>query len=211
MRRLVSTILVTAATFAPAASVNAQSIGFKLGASISTLSVSDDENSAIKSTTNFGGGGFIRFGMGNLGIQLELLSLTKGADVDAPGDDDINFRFEYVEVPVLLHLPLTSGSSFAPYVFGGPTIGLEIGCEAQVPGNAAVDCDDDAADIFERKKTDFGLAVGGGLAFAMGPGALLVEGRYTFGLTGISESESSPDIKNRSAFIAAGYSIPLNR
>lgn len=212
MRRLLCVLLSTAATFATAAPSSAQSIGFKLGASISTLSISDDsDNSDIKSATSFGGGGFIRFDMGRIGIQAEVLSMTKGADIDVPGDDDTNYRIEYIEIPLLVHVPLTMGANFAPYVFAGPALGLEVGCEVSHPGVAALDCGDDNADVFDRKKTDLGLVAGGGLAFAMGPGALLFEGRYTWGMTSISQSESGPDVKNRAAFLAVGYSIPLNR
>ena len=45
----------------------------------------------------------------------------------------------------------------------------------------------------------------------MGPGALLLEGRYTWGLTNISDVADAVEIKNRSAYITAGYSIPLGR
>src|SRR5688572_6138187 len=108
MRRLITALLVGVSTFGAASSLAAQDIGFKLGASISRLNIDGDDNeSEIKSATAFGGGGFIRFGMGRFGIQAELLSLTKGADIDVAGDDDLNYRLEYVEIPVLLHLPLT--------------------------------------------------------------------------------------------------------
>jgi opacity protein-like surface antigen len=183
---------------------SAQTIGFKLGMASTKFDVSDGPD--YDSKTGFVGGGFIRFDMGRIGIQPELLSVSKGAEVDAA---DMKVSLEYVEIPVLLHLPLMMGSSFAPYVVAGPSFAFEIDCSAS-SGGVSADCDLDE-DSSERKKTDFGLAVGGGLAFAMGPGALLLEGRYTHGLTNLNDSTDPFEIRNRAFYFMGGYSIPLGR
>jgi hypothetical protein len=216
MRRFSTVIIAGAAALAVSAtSVDAQTIGFKLGASMSKFSV-DGTTDVYDFTTGFAGGGFVRFGFGRLGIQPEILSVTKGAEIDGGGTagEDASIKIEYIEVPVLLHFPLTYGSSFAPYVFGGPAFGFDIGCEQSL-GGVETDCDDESLgeDMFQRKSIDVGLAAGGGLAFAMGPGALLVEGRYTWGLTNINDNEGTDqvDVKNRSILLLAGYSIPLGR
>jgi hypothetical protein len=187
--------------------VDAQTIGFKLGGSMSKFSA-DGTTDTYDFMTSFAGGGFVRFGFGRLGIQPEILSVTKGAEFDdsGAGGEDTSIKIEYVEIPVLLHFPLTYGASFAPYVFGGPAFAFEIGCE-----ESEVDCDEALSGLLPlRKGTDIGLSAGGGLAFAMGPGALLLEGRYTWGLTDIDESETFSH-KNRSILLLAGYSIPLGR
>jgi len=215
MRRFSTVIIAGAAALAvSASSVDAQTIGFKLGASMSKFS-SDGTTDVYDFMTSFAGGGFVRFGFGRLGIQPEILSVTKGAEIDGggTGGEDASYKIEYVEVPVLLHLPLTYGASFAPYVMGGPAFGFDIGCEESL-GGTETDCDD-VTDGFlsERKSIDIGLSAGGGLAFAMGPGAVLVEGRYTWGLTNINDSAVPDpiDVKNRSILLLAGYSIPLGR
>jgi hypothetical protein len=211
MRRFSTVIIAGAAALAvSASSVDAQTIGFKLGASMSKFSA-EGTTDTYDFMTSFAGGGFVRFGFGRLGIQPEILSVTKGAEVDDGGTGgDASIKIEYVEVPVLLHLPLTYGASFAPYVMGGPAFAFEIGCESSLSGTE-VDCDDDTGGLLsQRKSIDIGLSAGGGLAFAMGPGAVLVEGRYTWGLTNIDDSEVT-DVKNRSILLLAGYSIPLGR
>jgi len=211
MRRIPRSILAGAALLAFAAtSAAGQTIGFKLGASLSTLSVGGSTE-GFNYSTGFTGGGFIRFDLGRIGVQPEILTVTKGAKFEGgPGDDEAGVNIEYVAVPVLLHVPLMYGQSFAPYVFGGPEIAFDIGCEQDL-GPTEVDCEDPAADEFQRKSIDFGLTAGGGLAFAMGPGALLLEGRYTWGLTNIQDIDGEDEVKNRSAYIMAGYSIPLGR
>ena len=210
MKKLSYALIAGATALAFSAPAHAQTIGFKLGASMSTLSV-DGTTADFDHTTGFAGGGFVRFGFGRLGIQPEILSVTKGAETDGvAGGEDLAIKIEYVAIPILLHLPLTYGSSFAPYVFGGPEIAFEIGCE-----QGDVDCNDPslADGVFEPKSTDFGLTAGGGLAFAMGPGALLLEGRYTWGLSNINDTPGTDqsEVKNRSALFLAGYSIPLGR
>jgi hypothetical protein len=211
MKRFASVLFASAALLAlSAAAAEAQTIGFKLGASISNLSI---EETTSDWASGFVGGGFVRFGFGRLGIQPEVLSVTKGAEFDGgEGGEDSSIDIEYIAVPVLLHLPLTYGASFAPYLIAGPEFAFDMGCEYSSDAGD-VDCDgEDMPDgPLARKSIDIGLSAGGGLAFAMGPGALLLEGRYTWGLTNISDQPDPSEMKNRSAYVLAGYSIPLGR
>jgi hypothetical protein len=105
-------------------------------------------------------------------------------------------------VPILAVVPIAMGG-IAPYLFAGPSFAFKIGCNVEVDDDSE-DCGDDDG----LKSTDIGATVGGGLEFPMGPGALLVEGRYNFGLSNISDTEGT-DAKTRTAAILAGYSIPL--
>jgi hypothetical protein len=211
------TVIAAVAAFAVlgASDISAQTIGFKLGASFANWNI-EDENVEISTDaiTSFMGGGFVRFGLGRLGFQPELLVVTRGAEF-AAGDGDIfdvgRFKVDYVEVPVLLVLPLTSGMGIAPYIMGGPSFAFEIGCkiEAETGGtDVSEDCDQQGTDVFDRKSMDIGLTAGGGIEFPLGPGALLIEGRYNFGLSNIYDGESV-SIKSRTPAILAGYSIPL--
>jgi hypothetical protein len=52
--------------------------------------------------------------------------------------------------------------------------------------------------------------VGGGISVPMGPGALLLEGRYNFGLLNLIK-DSDETIRNRSGAVLVGYSIPIGR
>lgn len=203
MRSFTRMILTAALVLgAAASSVQAQTIGFKLGAAFPNL---DFDGETTDRMTTFAGGGHIRFGFaGRLGLQAEILSLTKGARVqDTP--NEVDFRLEYVEIPVLLHVPLTMGTSFAPYVFAGPSIGLEVRCRVS-GGGVTADCEDNA----NRRSTDLGIHAGAGLAFAMGPGALLIEGRYNHGLSNLNEGTGGA-VRTRTPAVMVGYEIPLGR
>jgi hypothetical protein len=196
MRRLLIAPSAFALALALSSAAQAQSIGFKLGATMANQEF--DPEFETSSITDFAGGGFVRFGLGRLGVQVEALSITKGSEDDA----DVQTKIEFIEVPLLLHLPLTMGQSFAPYIIAGPSAAFNIGCERGTAAGVPSDCDD------EFEKTDFGLSAGGGLGFVMGPGAVLLEGRYTWGLKNINDGDIT-EIKNRSALFLVGYEIPI--
>jgi len=196
MRRLLVTCCVLLVLVA-GNTAHAQSIGFKAGGSLANQEF--DPEAERNSLSGFAGGGFLRFGFGRMGIQLEVLSLTKGSESVT---DFSETKLTYIEVPLLLHLPLTVGQSFAPYVIVGPSLAFDINCEVEV-GDVPQDCG-------EREKVDFGVSTGGGLGVAAGPGALLLEGRYTWGLKNISEDPAA-EIKNRTALFIIGYEIPIGR
>lgn len=210
MRCIVPGAVALAAMLACAGQADAQIIGFKLGAASSTLDVEDNDLSA-RSITGFAGGAYFRFALGErLGIQIEVLSIQKGADLRAEDPaDNIDVRLDYLEVPLLLHVPIGASETFTPYAVAGPTVGFETRCRATRPEGQAEDC---SAAGFERSSPDFGLAAGGGLAFLLGPGILLLEGRYTWGLTDLNvAADDTGSIRNRSAVLTAGFVVPLGR
>ena len=213
-RTCVLALFVAMLLVAPPLSAQGLVIGFKVGPTFSNLDVSDDENEEENRLTSFGGGGFIRFSLGRLSIQPELLALTKGSEVDGPGDDDFKIKIDYVEVPVFLNLSFGTGT-VRPYLLIGPSFAFDIGCTAEADfGGSEIeeDCDDAAAGLeFTRSSIDVGGAVGLGLSLAAGPGSLLFEGRYTHGFTDIFDDEGAvnDEIRNRSYALFVGYSIGL--
>jgi len=203
--------LALATFFANAAPLAAQapSIGFKLGSTWSKVDIDDpDADDGIDWMSSFGGGGFIRFGLGGLGLQVDVLAVTKGAEVVDAAEGDVNFKIDYVDVPVQLAFSLGT-SRFSPYLLVGPSLGFEVGCELDdetTAGDTEIDCDD--AEFFDRKSVDLGATGAVGLQIPMGPGSLLVEGRYTHGLSNIAD-EGNTEVKNRSFGVFGGYSIRL--
>lgn len=191
-------------------SAAAQTIGFKVGPTFSNIDEDPDDTTVDESTlTSFGGGGFIRFGFAGLSLQLEALAITKGSKVeDEGGDDDLELQLDYIEVPITAMFSLGNG----PYLFVGPSFGFEIDCDISVKfggSENSFDCDDDSVDSFERKKLDVGVTGGLGFQFPAGPGSLLIEGRYTHGLTNLNDSNTDGKIRNRSYAAFAGYAIPI--
>jgi hypothetical protein len=210
MRRSYMPLLACAAALAliaPAA--EAQVIGFKVGANWANLSGDDVTNNS--STTGFIGGGHIRLGFGGrIGVQGEILSVTRGANfTNTAGQPSSELRLEYVDIPVLIHLPLTMGAGLAPYVFGGPFVSLEVKCRTTRTGESQTDCDNQPGFANDRNSTLFGATAGGGLAFGLGPGALIVEGRYNFGMSNINSGTGTSDVRHRGPAVMAGYELSL--
>jgi len=197
---------------AAASEVSAQGpvLGAKLGASWSNFSIDTDEVFEQSKLTSLMGGGFIRFDLGRIGLQPELMVVTKGSEVE-DSEADVKLKLDYVEVPVLLYVPLMQ-SGVSPYLIGGPAVAFEIGCNAEAAeGGVEVSVECDGGDFLpDRKKVDLGAIAGAGISLPMGPGAALVEGRYTFGFSKITEDVDG-SAKNRSLGVMVGYSIPLGR
>lgn len=199
------------------ASAQGPVLGAKLGASWSNFKADPDDGVDQSQLTSFAGGGFLRFDLGRIGVQPELMVVTKGSRAEDSDDaGEVKMKLDYIEVPLLLYVPLMQ-SSVTPYLIGGPAVGFEIGCKVEAEfGTVGVsaDCDDGEAEgedfLGDRKKVDFGAIAGAGLSIPMGPGSALIEGRYTFGLSKIVDSVDG-NVKNRSLGVMVGYSIPLGR
>ena len=176
---------------------DAQTLGFKLGATFSKQDVEDaDEEEVSDFLSAFGGGGFVRFGLAGLALQTEVLAITKGRKSEDTVLGEFEQKFDYIEVPVTAMFAIGNG----PYIFAGPAFAWDI-----------TDDDEDPNIATDRKKFDFGITGGLGLQIGAGPGAFLVEGRYTHGLTNLNDSSTSDDleIRNRSFAVFAGYAIPI--
>jgi len=206
IRRLVITAFAASAMLG-ATDIAAQTIGFKLGGSFANWNIDGTGAPATDPLSSLMGGGFVRFGMGPIAFQPELLVTTRGAAVAGTG----KVKVEYLEVPVLAVLPFPLASGINPYLMAGPDVAFEIGCELdEAPADEDfVECHHQIEST-GRKRTDVGVTVGAGLELPFGPGALLIEGRYNLGLLNMSQ-DSDVAIKSRTPAVLAGYPIALTR
>jgi hypothetical protein len=175
-----------------------RTIGFKLGPSFSKMSF-DEDDVGQKWLTKFTGGGFLSLDMGAFRLQPELTYVTKGGKWDGAGESG-EWSFDYVEVPVLFVLPMGHGAGIRPSLYAGPAIAYQVGCSVSF-GGLSIDCDSD-----DQTKLDIGAMLGGGLAFPAGPGSLLVEGRFTFGLRNLADDGT---LRHRTGALLVGYSATL--
>jgi hypothetical protein len=132
-------------------------------------------------------------------VQGELLYAMKGVKAKwNVGDDEYNgtTKLTYLEVPVLLMLNIPVQGNIKPQIFAGPAIGFKLGAKHETKAHSStVEVDIDGA-----KSMDFGLVVGAGVGFPMGPKTISLEGRYDLGLTNVydkAEGDSKqPEVKN---------------
>ena len=209
------TVLAAFTAFAVtgASGVAAQTIGFKAGAAFADWSADVvGLGLGTDGVTSFMGGGFVRFDYGQLSVQPELLVVTRGTGFDAGDFAGVRYRVDYAELPVLLVLRLARPGAAGPYFFAGPSLAFKIACKAEVE-SGGVEVSGDCADLpdaglLEAKGLDAGLTGGAGVEFPLGPGAVLVEGRFNWGLTDLSDFPGL-EVRSRTGAVLAGYSIPL--
>ncbi len=99
---------------------------------------------------------------------------------------------------------IPSEGTVNPNVFLGPAIGINMSATYEWEWNG-MSGDGDIEDI---NALDIGLALGGGVEIEMGESAMIIEVRYTLGLTTIDEKPTvgdAADIKNSVISILAGY------
>lgn len=225
MRRMSCVLFAVFAVGVLPTQADAQSreLGFKLGPSFATLSGVEDAlgdevdapGVSVSSTTRSGlaAGAFYRLGFGPASLQAELMYVQKGGGVEGTDPDfgtgELTLELDYVEIPVLLRLAIPAGMLLRPYVYGGPAVAFEVGCQARITFDGlsiSGDCDDD----FDRRTVDVGMMFGGGVGLPVGVGRILLEARYNVGLVNLPDDpEDGPDVKNRALNVLAGFSIPL--
>ena len=192
-------LLPLCAVVALATPANAQTgVGLKGGVMLSELAVDPDVD-LFGRMTDFTAGLFVTTnGDSPIGGQVEVMYSRRGADVL---DDLIGFslgeiRFTYIDVSALLRLRAGGDARNHAYVFGGPTVGIELDAEASTFG-VSEDFDAVTEDI------DFGVAVGAGAELS----GLVLEGRYTHGLRNVITGTDvfGVDLKHRSFSLLAGF------
>jgi hypothetical protein len=213
MKRFVPVVLVlaVATALATAPAHAGLAFGVKGGVSVSQVQADlfDTDN-----RTGFVGGVYGAFDLTPMiGIQPELLLVRKGAklfgtDVSVGGiplgEIGTTLDVDYLEVPLLLRVSLPVAEAVGVRFLAGPVASLKVDEKLSTTGLIGYSLDSD-----QVKTADFGLAAGAAVAFRSGTFAVVGEGRYTLGLTNISDLSIADvsfggDVKNGSFYLMAG-------
>jgi hypothetical protein len=129
------------------------------------------------------------------GVQPEALFSMQGSRWDFSGDDS-KFKFNYLNVPVLLRYNITEMIS----IHAGPQFGFLLGAEAEDESGDTADIKDDIKGI------DVAGATGVEIDLPMGFG---FGARYVLGFSNIAEDDPDFDgeIKNRTFQLYVKYKI----
>ena len=206
---LVAAAVAAAASSFAAAPAVAQELALKGGIAVSRFEIKGSEvfDGSITSTVM---GGHYRRHFGPVAVQPELYMISRGATFAVEGNEE-RVKLEYLEIPVLLVVPVRVGP-LEPYGFAGPWIGLETRCrytyeEAGLKTNLGCES---TSDMFDRRALDYGFTAGGGASYPIGSGRLMLEARHTRGLRDIYDGEGDPEVRNRSFVAMIGYTLRLN-
>jgi hypothetical protein len=157
-------------------------------------------------------GGHVRFRLGPVLLQPEIFLVTKGGKASATVYEEEQLRTEYIELPLLLALPLRIGSLEA-YGLGGGMIALESRCRYVIRDQGLrsnFGCDGVPQSVFARRVFDYGVIAGGGLSYPVATGRVLIEARHTWGMRNIVNPPPDTEARHRTFLLVLGYAISLD-
>jgi hypothetical protein len=178
----------------------------------------------VLSRTLFGVGGFVGINLNEfLSIQLEPLFVEKGGVYTEPSIPDMRIKSNHIDVPLILKAGI--GEKIQSYILGGGYLSfvLDASIETELGGISLVG---DLTEILNR--TEFGALIGAGISIPVWYGLLLIEGRYTLGLTNLNkggdlnfksgnlvlagiQTDPNDEINTMGIQIMLGYQLPILR
>jgi hypothetical protein len=179
------------------------SFGVSGGLSLASLT-GDDVDDDLDGRTGFNAGAFVELPLADIiWLVPGLYYVQKGATSDGLVEE---ISIDYLELPLLLRVGVSDRDPVGINLFLGPTFALQLKCDFQV-ANITDECEDEAASDFDiTKNFDVGLAVGGGLSFAVSPTiSLLANAFWDLGLMSIDDSLAEQDIKNEAILLNVGF------
>jgi hypothetical protein len=145
-----------------------------------------------------------------LSVRPEVLFSLKGGRTVAliTGTStlvDIDIELAYLELPILARLTLP-GRRFSPAIFGGPSAGIQIGCDILfvLPDSTTrLTCGQD--DVSQVREWDFGWIAGAAIEMHLPRTTLALQGRYSAGFRSILEG--NVDLRNRGMAVLFGLTF----
>ncbi len=172
-------------------------VGLKAGYSLSKIA--ETPPFAWENLPFFVGGLSFEGRFGFISLQPEVLYVRMGGKNAA---SDLEFRFHYIQVPVLVKLDIVPAGPVRPFLAGGGYGAYLIKAEGVMGGGVPEDM------TVNYERYDYGIIGGVGLAFKLPGISLSVEGRYNYGLMNIWKDPAPEEAsKNRSIMALVGISF----
>jgi hypothetical protein len=190
--------IICAASIA-SAKEGAMSYGPKFALNFATES--GDNSSYINSSTKFGIGGFVTYGLADpFALQGEVLYNRKGCSIPPPGaDPTVTVTGSYLDFVALAKYVIPLEGDIKPSVFVGPSLGILLSASTD-QGSTTTDVTKDVSGA------DFALVFGAGAAHKMGNGSVVFDLRYYLGLSNVHKN-SPPSNSNQIFSITVGYAF----
>ena len=220
MKNLKFIIAFVVLTFAFTSTQAQIAIGPKIGINFSNLGGDGTEGSDTNSLLGFQLGATAQINLSeNFAIAPELLYWKKGgsASEDFLGVEiEVDQALNYLEIPVLAKYMFGDEGSTRFYVSGGPSFGIGLNTRVKTSfGDGDEDSAEASFDEAGLSVFDFSLSLGGGIHLPLGPGTLLFDARYLFGLSSITDGDlpgaDDLDVQNRGISVSAGYLFTLGK
>lgn len=174
-------------------------IGFEGGIGLGQTAVTEagTATGGTSSRNTFAGGIYFDFPVSAyFVISPELLYLSKGVTTSRT-----EFRFDFLELPVLAKVHFTTGG-FRPYFFAGPSIGVPLSKKSVAPDGTSSNVDGGGlVDLSAQFGLGAEIALGGNVG-------LVMSGRYIHGFTD-QTTDANQTIHNRTLLFMAGFRVGL--
>jgi hypothetical protein len=179
--------------------------GAKVGPSFTGIVLAEDDGQTYHPRIAADGGGFVMLPLtSRIGFQFEAMSSPKGTRLEEANTNLAQtLMLRYFELPILARLAGPKTGVGVPYVLAGPFFGVRTSATAQlstVANSLVAGVKEDARDAIERFAA--GLLVGAGLDIGR---RLLVEGRYSHGLTNVNKVSGATRFTNRGVSFMTGF------
>jgi hypothetical protein len=143
-------------------------------------------------------------------VRPEVLFSLKGGRIltAVTGTSEIalvDIELAYLELPVLARLTLPRGR-FRPVVFGGPSAGIQIGCDFLTifaTDSTRRTCGQDP--VTQVREWDFGWIAGAAMEMHLPRTTLALQGRYSAGFRSVLEG--NVDLRNRGMAVLFGLTF----
>ncbi len=100
--------------------------------------------------------------------------------------DDNTLKLSYLNIPLLFKVKFPA-EKVITNVYAGPDLGIKLSSKEEIKSEAYGVTVDTTIDYDISKSIDFGIAIGGGIDIKAGPGRVILDLRYTLGLSSISD------------------------
>jgi hypothetical protein len=160
-------------------------------------------------------------------ISPEIMFTKKGSRIFAENENftlTIGQNLNFIELPVLARFHFGT-ENFGFYVNAGPHVGYWMGGRVNIDGEfrdngQTIPFDDSSRIVFaetdddeeifieDARRFELGVNFGGGLYFGLGPGRVLLDARYSMGLTDLQEiTTPNASFQTRTFGISLGYAL----
>ncbi len=201
-------IALSYSVFAPLKTNAQTTVGFRAGLNLATFGGTDPRVYGHHTAVNVGA--FLDLPLSErVGLRLGAGYSGKGAERtygDVTGE--VETRIGYLEIPALLRLRVSPGSSVSAHLLLGPALSFKVSCEVETDApiwGGTSECGDAGLDV---RETDLGATGGIGVEIELSEGLTLVgESLYTLGLRTVGESGDG--VKNRAFSLTLGVAYPI--
>ncbi|MBD3244344.1 MAG: outer membrane beta-barrel protein [Chitinivibrionales bacterium] len=202
MQRISVLLLILTVGLASAEDVTS-AVGVNGGVNVSHFSGEDSEldNTSTDPRAAFNAGAFLEIGLNRMfSLQPEVQYTRKGETVKA-GSDALNgtwhVELAYIEIPLLAKIYFPLSWDTRPFVYAGPFIGFNVNAQTDniyEVGPLNFDSDTDLEE--DVNPFEAGLSMGTGLRHDIEKLAILLDFRYTLGLSRTFDDETFDEVYN---------------